>query len=210
MIDVVHQIESVQRTVGSRVLGAGEARTVTLSQTYDATVVDVWDACTTAERIARWFLPVTGELRLGGHYQLEGNAGGVIETCDPPHVFTATWEYGGELSWIELHLSAADGGTRLELVHIAQVDDERWTEFGPGAVGVGWDLGLLGLAGHLASGEAVDPEQAAAWTQGDEGRRFMTLSSERWYDANAAAGAPVDGARAAADRTTAAYTGAGS
>jgi hypothetical protein len=41
----------------------------------------------------------------------------------------------------------------------------------------------------------------------DEGRRFMTLSSERWGEASVAAGTPADEARAAAQRTTAAYTG---
>jgi hypothetical protein len=41
------------------------------------------------------------------------------------------------------------------------------------------------------------------------GRQFMTASSERWCEADIAAGADEAGARAAADRTTAAYTGAG-
>ena len=72
---------------------------MTIGQTYDATVEEVWEACTTAERIPRWFLPVTGDLRLHGRYQLEGNAGGEILTCDPPNGFTATWEYGGDVSW---------------------------------------------------------------------------------------------------------------
>jgi uncharacterized protein YndB with AHSA1/START domain len=134
MIDVDHQINAVRRTVGTRVLEAGEARTVTLSQTYAADIDDVWDACTNPERIPRWFMAVSGELRLGGHYQLERNAGGTIETCDPPSHFTATWEYGGEVSWIELSLtSEPDGGTRFSLEHIGRVDDTRWTEYGPGA-----------------------------------------------------------------------------
>ena len=52
-----------------------------------------------------------------------------MQECDPPHSFAATWEYGGEVSWIELRLApAADGGTRCELVHIAHVNDERWSE----------------------------------------------------------------------------------
>src|SRR5437667_221963 len=71
---------------------------------------DVWDACTNPERIARWFLPVSGDLREGGSYQLEGNAGGRIERCDPPHGFTATWEWGGNVSWIELRLREANDG----------------------------------------------------------------------------------------------------
>ena len=125
MIDVVHQINSVQRRVGSRLLDAGEARTVVVSRAYDASVDDLWDACTNPEPIPRWFLPISGELRVGGRYQLEGNAAGTIESCDPPRSFTATWEYGGDVSWIELRLSPEpDGGTRFELEHIAHVDDE--------------------------------------------------------------------------------------
>ena len=40
--------------------------TVTISQAYAAAIEDVWDACTSAERIPRWFLPVSGELKPGG------------------------------------------------------------------------------------------------------------------------------------------------
>jgi uncharacterized protein YndB with AHSA1/START domain len=209
MIDVTHQINAVRRQVGARTLEAGEARTTTISQDYAASVEDVWDACTNPERIPRWFLPVTGDLRLHGRYQLEGNAGGTIERCDPPKGFSATWEFGGQLSWIEVRLaSEGEGRTRFELEHIAHVDDEMWDQFGPGAVGVGWDLGLIGLTLHLASGDAVDPEQVAAWTASDDGRAFVTLSSERWREANIAAGADAAAAGDAAERTTAAYTAA--
>ncbi|MGH3095598.1 MAG: SRPBCC family protein [Streptosporangiales bacterium] len=209
MIDVDQQINAVSRHVGTRTLEAGEARTVTVSRTYDATIDDVWDACTNPERIPRWFAPVSGDLRLGGRYQIEGNAGGAIERCDPPRSFAATWEYGSDVTWIELRLTAApDGGTRFELEHIAPVDDERWTEFGPGAVGVGWDLGLMGLASHLSSGAAVAPDEGAAWMASADGARFMTLSSEGWQQAHAAAGADEAAARHAAERTVAAYTGA--
>ena len=209
MIDVNHQISAVRRRVGTRVLEAGEARVVTVSQVFDAAVDEVWDACTNAERIPRWFLPVSGELREGGRYQLTGNASGTIERCDPPKSFAATWEYGGNVSWIEVRLTPEpDGGTRLELEHILHVDDQ-WTEFGPGAVGVGWDGAMLGLASHLVSGvsEAMDPAAAAAWMASGDGRLFATMSSERWAEANIAAGTDEAAAQAAAARVTAAYTG---
>ena len=67
------------------------AHVVELSRQYDTPVEDEWDSCTDPARISRWFLPVTGELRVGGRYQLQGNAGGRIESCDPPHGFSATW-----------------------------------------------------------------------------------------------------------------------
>ncbi|MEO3781695.1 SRPBCC family protein [Actinocorallia sp. B10E7] len=206
MIDVTHQLNSVRRQVGTRVLEPGQARIITISQTYAADLEDVWDACTSAERIPRWFMPVTGELKVGGRYQLEGNAGGVVESCEPPRSFRATWEYGGDISWIELTLTPEGDGTRFELCHIAHVDDERWAEFGPGAVGVGWDSALLGLSIHLSGGEPLDPAEAMAWSVSPEGRRFMAESSELWGAANAASGVPEAEAKAQAERTTAAYT----
>jgi uncharacterized protein YndB with AHSA1/START domain len=210
MIDARQEINAVRRTVGTRVLAAGEAWCVTISRVYDATAEDVWDACTNPERIPRWFLPVSGDLRPGGRFQLEGNAGGTIERCDPPKSFTATWEFGGSVSWIEVRVtSEPEGRARLELEHITGVEDEHWAQFGPGAVGIGWDLGLgLGLARHLSSGRAVDPAEAAAWTASDAGRLFITLASERWRDAHIAAGAGEATATAAADRTRAAYLSA--
>src|SRR3954463_8506001 len=129
MIDVVHEISSVDRRVGTRTLEAGEARTVTVSRVYDTPRDDLWDACTNPERISRWFLPVTGDLRLGGQYQLASNGRGASWTRDPNHWFTATWEYGGAVSWIEVRLAPESaGGTHFELEHIAHVTDERWAQ----------------------------------------------------------------------------------
>jgi len=208
MIDIKHQINEVRREVGSRVLEAGEARVVTISQAYQGSLDDVWDACTSPERIPRWFLPVSGDLRLGGHYQLEGNAGGTIERCDPPNSFAATWEFGGQTSWIEVRLAEQpDGRIRFELEHVAHVTDELWAQFGPGAVGVGWDLAVLGLALYLTGDEPMDPQQGAVWVASAEGREFIALSSEQWCQASITAGTPAAEARAAAERTVAFYTG---
>ncbi|QLQ36260.1 SRPBCC family protein [Micromonospora robiginosa] len=210
MIDVTGQISAVERRIGDRTLPAGQARVLTISQTYDAPVDDVFDACTNPERIPRWFLPVSGDLGVGGRYRLEGNAEGTVQRCDPPHGFAATWEFGGEVSWIEVRLSDAGAGrTRFELEHVAHVDDQRWAEYGPGAVGIGWDLALLGLASHFgAAGEGVDPASAAEWMGSDEGRRFVTESGDRWTAASVSAGTPADQARAAGERVAAFYTGA--
>jgi uncharacterized protein YndB with AHSA1/START domain len=207
MIDVTQQINAVRRTVGTRVLEAGEARVVTISQVYRAELDDVWDACTNPERIPRWFLPVTGDLREGGHFQLEGNASGTILRCEPPHSFAATWEFGGNTSWIEVRLGPeADGHTRFELEHVALLD-EHWAEFGPGAAGVGWEGACMGLALHLSGGQTLDPQQAVEWMGSEDGKRFMAMSSQRWAEADIAAGADPDAAKQAAERTTAFYTG---
>ncbi len=209
MIDVTQQINAVRRTLGSRTLEAGEARSMIISQAYDVLIDDVWDAVTSPDRISRWFLPVSGDLRAGGRFQLEGNAGGTIERCDPPKGFAATWEFGGDTSWIEVRLtSEPDGRTRLELEHIARVN-EHWRQYGPGAVGVGWDMGFVGLALHLSSGGTSDRSEGAAWAASPDGKEFMTQSCQRWCEADIAAGTDEPTARAAAGRTLAAYTGAG-
>ncbi|MGC4892451.1 SRPBCC family protein [Micromonospora sp. DT31] len=209
MIDVTGQISGVERRIGDRTLPAGQARVLTIAQTYDAPVADVFDACTNPQRIPRWFLPVSGDLTLGGRYQLEGNAGGTVERCDPPHGFAATWEMGDEVSWIEVRLSeAGPDRTRFELDHVAHVDDNRWAEYGPGAVGIGWDLALLGLASHFAAdGVGLEPSAAAEWLASPQARQFITDSGERWTAASVAAGTPADEAHAAGERVIAFYTG---
>ena len=208
MIDAAEQINAVRRDLGTRVFGPGEARVSTISQAYDADVEDVWDACTNPERLPRWFLPVTGDLKVGGKYQLQGNAGGTVERCDPPKSFFATWEFNGMVSWIEVRVAPeAEGRTRLELEHIAHVDDDLWDQFGPGATGIGWDLALMGLASHLAPGNpAVTPENAEAWVMSPEGVAFVKAAAERWRAAHVASGADEETANAAFERVTRFYT----
>ncbi len=77
-LDVERLLGAVERTVSSLERDGQAARAVTLARSYATTVEDLWDAVTSAERIPRWFLPVSGRLELGGRYQLEGNAGGTI------------------------------------------------------------------------------------------------------------------------------------
>ena len=181
-------------------------RTMTLRRHYDADVADVWQARTDPEQLVRWLTPVSGELRPGGRFQLQGNAGGEILRCEPPRVLTVTWEApGGQpVTQVEAELVAAGGGTDLELRHSGPVDPGFWAQFGPGAVGVGWDLALYALGRVLAGQQR--PDQTAG--PGSEPyRELVTGSSQSWQAAAEAAGIPADQAKAAADRTTAFYTG---
>ena len=208
MIEVQHQINDVRRTLGDRTLEAGAARVQTISQVYDTGIDDMWSVVTAPERIARWFLPVTGELKEGGSYQLEGNAGGTISKCDKPHGYDATWEFGGMVSWIEVRLTPEDGGTRFELRHIAPVVDEMWDQFGPGATGVGWDMGFMGLAMYLDDPSSVpDATAKATWHETPEGKEFIRAACDRWGEAAVAYGDDAAKAKASADRTFGFYTG---
>lgn len=206
--NVADALGAVTREVRTVERDGKQARVVVASRIYDTDQDDCWDALTNGERIPRWFLPVEGELKLGGRYQLVGNAGGTITTCERPRHLGLTWEMMGQVSWVDVRLEVvAPERTRLTLEHTAHVDDQFWDQFGPGAVGVGWDLGLLGLGEHLATGEAVALEAAQGWATSDEGKRAHAQSSEAWCEASIAAGTDPEQARAAAQRTTAFYTG---
>jgi uncharacterized protein YndB with AHSA1/START domain len=209
MIDVERYVGAVVREVESREHEGKPARVVVATRDYDTDQDDLWDALTNPERIPRWFLPVSGELKLGGRYQLQGNAGGTVTRCEPPRLLGLTWEYGGDVSWVEVTLAEGPAGTtRLRLEHMAHVSP-FWGDYGPGAVGVGWDLGLMGLAMHLAApGGVVDKAGVEAWTTSDEGKAFMTRAADGWGRAEAAMGEDEATAMARAGRTAAFYTGA--
>lgn len=175
---------------------------VEIKRTYDADPADVWDACTTPERVARWFSPISGDLRLGGRYAIEGNASGEILECEAPHRLALTWEFGGDTSWVTLDLTAVGEATELVLRH-RQSRTDHWATFGPGATGVGWDLTVLGLAWHLAGVESTHAEFEA----NPEAKEFIRGAATAWGDAHEKAGAPSQVAAAAARATADAFTG---
>ena len=115
---------------------------------------------------------------------------------------------GGDASWIELRLTARPTtAPGFQLEHIAHVDDERWAQFGPGAVGVGWD-GVMGACPlHLASGEAL---ARPSWPRGPPPTRAAGSSRSPATPGARPASPPAPPeaeAPAAADRTSAFYTG---
>jgi uncharacterized protein YndB with AHSA1/START domain len=160
-------------------------KTVLIRRTYNAEPEDVWEALTDPDRLVRWFLPITGDLRLGGRYSLEGNASGQIVRCDPPREIGLTWEMGGGSSDVTVRLTAKGEQTVLELEH-APVPEEVIPNPEPGhwGLGSGWEMGLTALGGYLAGelpeGRAIDaianttPEQLAELTQ------LSTRISDAW------------------------------
>ena len=186
------------------------ARSVSGARSYDTDIEDLWDAVTNPDRIRRWFLPVSGDLKLGGRYQLEGHAGGKILDCDPPALLRATWEYGDDVSWITVTLKDDPKGARLTLEHVMlQGDkaDEHWKQYGPGATGVGWELAFLALDYSLSNGNAaIDPAENTVWLSSAEGKAFIRASAAKWGEAHIAAGEQSDVANAMADRTARFYT----
>jgi len=209
--DIAATIGAVTRRVIDRDHEGKPARLAVLERTYPAPVDDVWDALTDPERIPRWFMPISGDLQLGGRYQLEGNAGGEILACKPPRHVAVTWEFGGAVTWVDVHLEPADDGeTRLRLEHLAHIDpdDPHMKMFGTGAIGIGWDLTLLGLDWYIANPEQPKADEAELLAT-PEGRDFMRRSGEAWTEADIAAGVPEEEARQKGAATLAAYLGEG-
>ncbi|MBW0102211.1 SRPBCC family protein [Pseudonocardia sp. KRD291] len=155
MIDIITELDEVRRRVhaGER----GDQVAVRLERTYRAGVEDVWDALTDRGRLARWFLPVSGDLKVGGHFATEGNADGEVLRCDRPSTLVVTW--GGPESVVTVEL-AADGAesTVLTLDHsvtATPVPDAGGALY----VGPGWDGAFLALGLHLRGTDLGDPAQ---------------------------------------------------
>lgn len=159
-MDTIQQIESVERSIRTTRLEGKQAQRVILKRTFDTPIEEVWDACTNAPRISQWLLPISGDLRHGGTYQLDGNAGGRILRCVAPRLIQATWDFGDIASTAEIELrlaSTLDGQTRLYFQHTAVVDAALWIKSGPGMIGVGWDISLLRLSLYLGRKAIDDP-----------------------------------------------------
>jgi len=207
MMDVADVVGATRREVLLAERDGRPARQLVATRSYPTGAADLWEALTSPTRIPRWFLPISGDLRVGGRYQLTGNAHGEVQECDPPRRFAITWGMGDETSWVVVSLTP-EGSDRtvLELEHTAVVPEEFWTLYGPGAVGIGWDLALLGLARDQPGEERLSHENLDVWMASPEGLEFVASSNDAWAQANIASGAEAAEALAGAEQTLAFYT----
>jgi uncharacterized protein YndB with AHSA1/START domain len=185
VIDILEHINAVQREVSR----TGETVTVLMRRSYQAEPAEVWDALTDPDRMKRWFMPVSGNLEVGGTFQLEGNAGGEILECEPPKRFKVT--FGGPNSLLELRLlPGADASTELELEHSMS---EAPAPGGAGAlwVGPGWDGGLLGLALYV-TGELPADADPTEMANSAEVISYNEQSVRAWIEAIRASGTTTE------------------
>lgn len=175
------------RETGRRSIAAGEARTALMRRSYGAAIEDVWDACTDPDRIARWFLPVSGELRPGGSFSLEGNASGEILRCEPPRRLTVSWAFGDHpVDELELRLSpGSDGDTILEIEHATVSDRTEWEGRSYDAifgVATGWEPALYALGRHLDGTLPADAATTWAAEPPAELGEVVARSVEAWTE----------------------------
>lgn len=206
-VDPIAAVKAMTRTVRDVEVNGEPGKAIIASRTYDTDPADLFDALSNPERIRRWFLPISGDIKLGGRYQFQGNAGGTITECKPPKRIAATWEFGGGVSWVVLTLTPEGDQTRLELEHTSPIHPMA-AHYGPGAVGIGWDLGFYGLALHVANPTSTNsPEASEAWSVSPEGKNVIRISSDGWGAANIANGEPRVAALAAAENARQFFTG---
>lgn len=96
----------------------GTRGAVRVEDLYDTDIDDLWQACTTPERLARWLAHVDGDLRVGGTVQVVFTSTWTgpmrVDVCDAPHHLLLTTEPGTEdEGQIEAWLTDEDGRTRL-------------------------------------------------------------------------------------------------
>lgn len=126
-----------------------------------------------------------------------------------PQRLRVSWLYGPDpgFSEVEVRLTPdGEGRTVFEVEHVAVVPEDFWKQFGPGAVGIGWDSIALGLGMHLA-GRGMSREESEAWQGTAEAKEFFTRSGEEWGAAYAASGADPETVTATTAATIGAYTG---
>ncbi|SFZ85215.1 Uncharacterized conserved protein YndB, AHSA1/START domain [Devosia enhydra] len=206
--DIAAHLGAMHREVRNVTRDGQTAKDLIASRVYDTDIEDLWDAVTDAGRLARWFSPVTGELTLGGRFAVEGNASGTITACEAPRHYAGTWEFMGHVSWIEVHLRPEGNGTRLEIHHIAPHPNPHWDQYGAGAGGVGWELGLLGLSEHLQRpADDVRAEGPGGWETSPEAKELVREASADWGRASIDGGDEPDQAMRAAEATRRFYSG---
>jgi len=102
----------------------GATGSVRFERRFSTGAPDLWAAVTRADRLARWFCPVTGELGQAGEYRADLGRDGVVHgrvlACEPGHGYTVSWEDGGnQESEIDVTVRPDGDGAVLVLHHRA-------------------------------------------------------------------------------------------
>ena len=136
----------------------GATGSVRFERSYPTTTADLWETVTSPTRISRWFSPVDGELRPGGHYRVDmgsdGVADGRILACDPGRSYRVSWEeLGTQESEIEVTVRA-DGDGAVLVLHHRRLPAKVLAEYGAGWQGI---LERIGTAADDRSGGTAAP-----------------------------------------------------
>lgn len=149
LIHVLGRIEHTEDGVG-----------VVFDRHYATDPADLWQACTDPGRLARWFAPVTGDLRPGGDFTIHFDDADAplcrVVTCEAPERLVWQWPIREVASVVTVEVCADGDGSRLVLRHA------RLTDAQVAGYAAGWDTYVRSLEAHVDGTEA--PEWDATWT----------------------------------------------
>ena len=178
-----------ERTFGRRQIQAGHALMLMLTRTLPHPIGEVWAAVSDPDSLGRYVGLPEGDLRRGGNYELPDGTRGSILRCDPPRLLTiSVTRPGGHSAELELHLSAEDSNTHVELKYasvrkgFALIDEKS----GEWAAGPGWEFFLDSLSGYLDGNEPDEPLGIIGWTalEGEHAELYAARNAE-WEKAKA-------------------------
>jgi uncharacterized protein YndB with AHSA1/START domain len=134
---------------------------VRVEDVYDTDIEDLWNACTTPERLARWIATVNGDLRVGGTinatFTSSWTGPGRIEVCDQPRHLLLTMEPDtDDEAELEAWLSEEGDRTRLAVEERGLPLDRLYFH------GAGWQAHLEDLARAL---DGKPSAWKARWTE---------------------------------------------
>lgn len=166
-----------EASAGARILGslrsADGKGVVRVEDRFDTGIDDVWSALTDPSRLARWYGEVEGDLRLGGEYRARAFASGSevagrVEACEPSRRLRVTvretdesWREGRGAPPFDAAIDAtltADGDQTILVIEVWGMPVDLLF-----AYGVGWQVHVEDLAGHLAGREHGDAD--ARWAE---------------------------------------------
>jgi len=134
---------------------------VRVEDVYDTDIDDLWQACTTPERLARWIGEVSGDLRVGGSINASWTSSwtgpGRIETCEPPRHLLLTMEPGTD-DETEIEAWLTEEGTKTRLV----VEERGLPLDTLHHYGAGWQAHLEDLGRSLQGARSVWHDR---WTE---------------------------------------------
>jgi uncharacterized protein YndB with AHSA1/START domain len=153
------ELTEVTKRLG-RIERVGDTVAAVFDRHYDTSPEDLWEACTQPERLARWFAPVSGELRRGGRFTIHFDDGDTpacrVVTCEAPARLVWEWPLGERVSLVTVEVRADGDGSRLVLRHGGLTATQ-----GAGYA-AGWDAHLRSLEARL--GNTPAPDWDATWT----------------------------------------------
>ena len=139
---------------------------------YDTDIDDLWEACTTPERLARWIADVSGDLQVGGTihatFTSTWTGPGRIEICERPRHLLLTMEPGSE-DETELEAWLIEEGDKTRLV----VEERGLPLDGLHFYGAGWQAHLEDLGRSLGANPS---NWKARWTELTPTYKTMSIS----------------------------------